>query len=189
MKVLDALKLGVEAYANARKGNLTEEQLNVDLATDTLEDGTVIEYESLEVGVEVLVIVEGENPRMAEDGTYKLSDGQSIVVVEGKISEIIPMEAEVAAEVAKPSPAVELSEQYLAVVASKVVLSDQIGSLDLKLKEEIAKSVKLESEKVALTAQVELLQKLNDQKLPLENAVKLENEKPLTTYEKMVLKQ
>lgn len=70
-----------------------KDETPVQLEQKTLEDGTVIEYESLEVGKPVMVIVEGQDPAPLADGEYELDD-QIMVIVEGKISEIKPKEEE-----------------------------------------------------------------------------------------------
>ena len=70
-----------------------KDETPVQLEQKTLEDGTVIEYESLEVGKPVMVIVEGQDPAPLADGEYELDD-QIMVIVEGKISEIKPEEEE-----------------------------------------------------------------------------------------------
>lgn len=70
-----------------------KDETPVQLEQKTLEDGTVIEYESLEVGKPVMVIVEGQDPAPLADGEYELDD-QIMVIVEGKIAEIKPKEEE-----------------------------------------------------------------------------------------------
>lgn len=70
-----------------------KDETPVQLEQKTLEDGTVIEYESLEVGKPVMVIVEGQDPAPLADGEYELDD-QIMVIVEGKIAEIKPEEEE-----------------------------------------------------------------------------------------------
>jgi len=70
-----------------------KDETPVQLEQKTLEDGTVIEYESLEVGKPVMVIVEGQDPTPLADGEYELDD-QIMVIAEGKIAEIKPKEEE-----------------------------------------------------------------------------------------------
>lgn len=70
-----------------------KDETPVQLEQKTLEDGTVIEYESLEVGKPVMVIVEGQDPAPLADGEYELDD-QIMVIAEGKIAEIKPKEEE-----------------------------------------------------------------------------------------------
>jgi hypothetical protein len=208
----------MSAHGKALKGDKTDKDLEVSLATDTLEDGTVLEYESLEKEIEVFIIVEGEDPKVATDKTYTLSDGQKIVVVDGKISEIMPKEEEETEDV-------ELSEEQKKIVAVslafditaleslvnlkvdgwhtiefsvtdgivqwadlrsntvKALLSEQVDPVKLELAKEKTKVVSLETDKVKLSDEVKVLQKLNDRKNPLEKGVKLDEEKPKTAYE------
>ena len=70
-----------------------KDETPVQLEQKTLEDGTVIEYESLEVGKPVMVVVEGQDPAPLADGEYELDD-QIMVIAEGKIAEIKPEEEE-----------------------------------------------------------------------------------------------
>jgi len=70
-----------------------KDETPVQLEQKTLEDGTVIEYESLEVGKPVMVVVEGQDPAPLADGEYELDD-QIMVIAEGKIAEIKPKEEE-----------------------------------------------------------------------------------------------
>lgn len=70
-----------------------KDETPVQLEQKTLEDGTVIEYESLEVGKPVMVVVEGQDPAPLADGEYSIED-QIIVIAEGKIAEIKPKEEE-----------------------------------------------------------------------------------------------
>jgi hypothetical protein len=70
-----------------------KDETPVQLEQKTFEDGTVIEYESLEVGKPVMVIVEGQDPAPLADGEYELDD-QIMVIAEGKIAEIKPKEEE-----------------------------------------------------------------------------------------------
>ncbi len=70
-----------------------KDETPVSLEQKTLEDGTVIEYESLEVGKPVMVVVEGQDPAPLADGEYSIED-QIIVIAEGKIAEIKPEEEE-----------------------------------------------------------------------------------------------
>src|SRR5574343_11356 len=70
-----------------------KDETPVQLEQKTLEDGTVIEYESLDVGKPVMVVVEGQDPAPLADGEYELDD-QIMVIAEGKIAEIKPKEEE-----------------------------------------------------------------------------------------------
>jgi hypothetical protein len=221
MKFKDLFNFRMSEQGKALKGDKTDADLEVSLEAQILPDDRVIEYEALEAGKEVFLIVKDTAPTLLKDETLTLSDGQKVVIdAEGKISEIMPaetpapetpVEAELSAEqkklielavnvsAADLEKLVDLKKDAyytitMSVVGGKVVwadiytetfetiLSEQVDPIKTKLSAE-------EKKVVDLTAQVELLQKLNDQKLPLKNAVKLEDEKPLTTYEKRVLKQ
>lgn len=61
-----------------------------------LQDGTKVRVdgETLEVGAAVFVVAEDGTEQPAPDGEHVLEDGTTIVVIEGKISEIRPIEAE-----------------------------------------------------------------------------------------------
>lgn len=73
-------------------------EATVELAEKTLEDGTVIQYENLEPGTPVMKVVEGEDPVPMDDGEYKISDTEILVVVEGVVSEVKPVEEEMPEE-------------------------------------------------------------------------------------------
>lgn len=67
---------------------------SISLAQVTMPDGTVIEYESTEVGTPVMVIVEGQEPTAAPDGEYKISETETLIVAEGVIAEVKTEEVE-----------------------------------------------------------------------------------------------
>lgn len=213
MKFKDLFNFRMSEHGKALKGGKTDEELDVALETQTLPDERVIEFESLEEGKEVFLIVEGEEPALIKDETLTLEDGQMVVVdAEGLIAEIKPKEEE--------PPAVELSEEqkHLIELATKVSAEDLEKLVDLKkngwytielsvqdgrivwadmytetyealLSEQVDPiRVELEAEKkenVKLQAQVKILQELkdDDQINPLKRGVNLENEKELTPYE------
>lgn len=58
----------------------------------TLEDGTTIYVSALEVGGEVMVIDENGDKVPVFDAEHKLTDGTTVVTVDGKITEIKPKE-------------------------------------------------------------------------------------------------
>lgn len=79
----------------------------VELAQSTLENGTVIEYESMEAGSPVFIVSEDEKIALPS-GEYTLEDGKILVVVdEGEISEI----KEAAEEKEKAEEEVEAAEE------------------------------------------------------------------------------
>lgn len=98
-----------------------------------------LNYEGdLEVGLEVFVEGEGGELVVAEDGDY-VADGQTIVVVDGKIAEIKEVEAE---------PVVEPVEAEEVVVEEAPVEDEKdakIKELETKLAEAEAKIAELEA--------------------------------------------
>jgi hypothetical protein len=91
---------------------------NVKLEQMTLENGTVIEAESFEVGAEVFAI-DGENKTPLEVGEYVLADGTKLYVTEiGKIGELASVETEKSEEEMQA----ELAAQELAKTESEDAL-------------------------------------------------------------------
>ena len=219
MKFKDLFNFRLSEVAAEIKGGKTDDDLEVDLETQTLPDDRVIEYEALEVGAEVFLIVEGEDPALIKDTTLDLAYGQKLVIdADGKISEIKPKE-----EKKEEEMAAELSEEQKEIIALaatfdleslktlvdtkkngyhtvefsiqdgnivwddlysntfKTLLDEQVNPIQTKLEAEEAKVVDLE-------AKIKVLQELNEdkEKNPIKGAVKLEDEKPLTTYEKRI---
>ena len=87
--------------------------------------------EDLAEGVEVFVDAEGEEGLVpAPDGEYKTEDGKTIVVVEGRVSEIRDPEAEVAPE---PEPAPD--EEKAALRAENAELRAQVETLTARVAE------------------------------------------------------
>ena len=132
MKFSDLFRFRLSAQGEAIKANLKEDNLEVDLASETLEDGRKIEYEALEKGAEVFETSEeeGVEPVLIKDETLVLPDGQTIMTdAEGKITEIKPKEEESETEMKA-----ELSEdqKHLIELASKVSAEDLEKLVDLK---------------------------------------------------------
>ena len=66
----------------------SQEAEAIELAQTTLENGTIIEYESLEAGSPVFIVTEDEKIALPA-GEYTLEDGRILLVVdEGEISEV-----------------------------------------------------------------------------------------------------
>ena len=75
-----------------------------------LMDGTIIRYESLEVGMPLLVIDEAGNELPAPDGEHELEDGTKVTVETGIITEVASKEEEAPEEkmpIEQPMAAVE----------------------------------------------------------------------------------
>jgi hypothetical protein len=150
--------------------NLNEE---VKLEQAKLDNGTVIEADSFESGVEVFIVTEDEKVALPS-GEYILEDGKILVVAEeGVISEIKDAEAEeeTEEEVEEVEAAEEeeeslgyatkeelaevkdMIEEIKAMLEPKEDLSEDLGNL---LTEELAKHEKVELNEVPVEVQAEL---------------------------------
>jgi len=147
--------------------NLNEE---VKLEQAKLDNGTVIEADSFESGVEVFIVTEDEKVALPI-GEYVLEDGKILVVAEeGLISEIKDAEAEEVEEVEEVEAAEEeeslgyatkeelaevkdMIEEIKAMLEPKEDLSEDLGNL---LTEELAKHEKVELNEVPEEVQAEL---------------------------------
>ena len=150
--------------------NLNEE---VKLEQAKLDNGTVIEADSFESGVEVFIVTEDEKVALPIGG-YTLEDGKILVVAEeGVISEIKDAEAEeeTEEEVEEVEAAEEeeeslgyatkeelaevkdMIEEIKAMLEPKEDLSEDLGNL---LTEELAKHEKVELNEIPVEVQAEL---------------------------------
>jgi len=150
--------------------NLNEE---VKLEQAKLDNGTVIEADSFESGVEVFIVTEDEKVALPIGG-YTLEDGKILVVAEeGVISEIKDAEAEeeteeeeVEVEAAEEeeeslgyatkeelAEVKDMIEEIKAMLEPKEDLSEDLGNL---LTEELAKHEKVELNEVPVEVQAEL---------------------------------
>jgi hypothetical protein len=147
--------------------NLNEE---VKLEQAKLDNGTVIEADSFESGVEVFIVTEDEKVALPI-GEYVLEDGKILVIAEeGVISEIKDAEAEEVEEVEEVEAAEEeeslgyatkeelaevkdMIEEIKAMLEPKEDLSEDLGNL---LTEELAKHERVELNEVPVEVQAEL---------------------------------
>ena len=147
--------------------NLNEE---VKLEQAKLDNGTVIEADSFESGVEVFIVTEDEKVALPV-GEYALEDGKILVVAEeGVISEIKEEEAEAETEEVEEVEASEeeemgyatkeelaevkgMIEEIKAMLEPKEDLSEDLGNL---LTEELAKHEKVELNEIPVEVQAEL---------------------------------
>jgi hypothetical protein len=150
--------------------NLNEE---VKLEQAKLDNGTVIEADSFESGVEVFIVTEDEKVALPV-GEYILEDGKILVIAEeGVIAEIKDAEAEeeTEEEVEEVEAAEEeeeslgyatkeelaevkdMIEEIKAMLEPKEDLSEDLGNL---LTEELAKHEKVELNEVPVEVQAEL---------------------------------
>jgi len=132
MKITERLKIMLKSILSIQMG-----EINTDKAV-LVWDGE----EDLKAGDSVFVLVEGE-PQPAEDGDYITEDGKTIVVVDGKVSEIKDPEAEVAPEEEVTETAVEAAEEEEPAPADEpeaepepeVSIEDRVAELEGKLAE------------------------------------------------------
>lgn len=151
--------------------NLNEE---VKLEQAKLDNGTIIEADTFESGVEVFIVTEDEKVALPV-GEYALEDGKILVVTEdGLISEIKDAEAEEVEEVEEVEAKEEEKEEMgyatkeeLAEVKSMIeeikamlepkedLSADDLGNL---LTEELAKHERVELNEIPVEVQAELNQ-------------------------------
>lgn len=145
--------------------NLSEE---VKLEQAKLDNGTVIEADTFESGVEVFIVTEDEKVALPV-GEYTLEDGKILVVTEdGLIAEIKDAEAEEIEEVEEVEAQEEemgyatkeelaevksMIEEIKAMLEPKEDLSEDLGNL---LTEELAKHEKVELNEIPVEVQAEL---------------------------------
>lgn len=150
--------------------NLNEE---VKLEQAKLDNGTVIEADAFESGVEVFIVTEDEKVALPV-GDYTLEDGKILVVAEeGVISEIKDAEAEEETEETEEEVEVEAAEEkemgyatkeelaevksmieeIKAMLEPKEDLSEDLGNL---LTEELAKHERVELNEIPVEVQAEL---------------------------------
>lgn len=211
MKFKDYFNFNLSAFSETFKGNKSDEDLEVELSTDTLEDGRVLAYLSLEEKAQVFLLEKDKDPVLVEDGTYKLKE-QSITVLEGRITEVKANEIELsdeqkkvittmlALDVATLESLVSLeSDGYHTIEFSvqdgqvkwadmysstwKQLLSSDENPLKVELTESQKKVTDMEAEAVRLNAQIVLLQESDKQNNPTKTKIKLKDEEPLSAYE------
>ena len=144
--------------------NLNEE---VKLEQAKLDNGTVIEADAFESGVEVFIVTEDEKVALPV-GEYALEDGKLLVVTEeGIISEIKEAEEETEEVEAQEEEMGYATKEELAEVKSMIeeikamlepkedLSADDLGNL---LTEELAKHEKVELNEIPVEVQAELNQ-------------------------------
>lgn len=167
--------------------SVSEEVVEVKQMTEgILEDGSSIytDSDAWAVGVRVMIKDAEGNDAPLVDGEYKLADGSSIVVAEGVIAEIKPMEEEPKVEVEVEAETAEVVEQSTEMNAEFEAILNVVANLE----KEIAT---LKAEKENLSAQVT---KLSAQ--PAVDSVKAEFKKaqkqveaPTKSFKKMTYEE
>jgi hypothetical protein len=138
--IVNAIKDG---FASVKLSNETE-QMEIVMSTMMLKDGvTVLEAESFEAGVPVMIVAENGDKVPAPIGEHELEDGRILVITEeGIIAEI--KDAMVEEEVAVEEASVEMtSEDQFAALVKSIVTSMSV---------EVAKQI--ESVRTELSAQI-----------------------------------
>ena len=142
-------------------------------------DKAILEYdgEELAVGTEVYVTDENGERKPAEDGNYVTEDEKTIVVADGKVTEILEKEEEVKPEEEVPAeevveaedaetPAEEVAEEP--TEESKDELADRVTALEAKVEELIAIVEKLvekaETDSVAVEERLSKIEKMSASK-------------------------
>lgn len=153
----------------------TTEQTFIDAK---LVDGTIIRYESLEVGLPLMVIDEAGNELPAPDGEHELEDGTMLTVEGGIITEVATKSEEAPEEEApieQPMAAVESvsKEDFEA-------LKNEVDSLKTKFEEFTKTNETLTADNVALKEIVKetfsIVEKLA--KVPSDNPVSVRSNNP-----------
>jgi hypothetical protein len=144
-----------------------------------LMDGTIIRYESLEVGMPLLVIDEAGNELPAPDGEHELEDGTKVTVEAGIITEVASKEEEAPEEEEAPI------EQPMAAVetVSKEdfeTLKNEVAELKTKFEEFSTINETLSADNIAMKEIVKetfsIVEKLAN--VPTENPVSVRSNNP-----------
>lgn len=156
-------------------------------------DKAVLEYdgEELKVETEVFIVDENGERKPAEDGNYVTEEGKTIVVADGKVTEILEKEEEVepteepveeekpeedveAEDVVEETPAEEPTEEV--VEEPKDELNERLTALETKVEELIAIVEKLvektENDNTAVDERLSKIEKMSAAK-PVETEIEL----------------
>lgn len=134
--------------------NLSEEQVKVDAAQATLENGTVLEAEAFEPGNEVFIVSEDERVAVPV-GEYEMEDGRVLVVAEeGIIAEIREGgEEEAPAEEPAEEPA---AEEELAEEEMNYVTREELAEVVNEIKSMVEQMMSEKEEEMAAEAKQKL---------------------------------
>ena len=151
-----------------------EEEKSVEMATATLVDGTIIEWEGeLAVGTAVFVQT-GEGLIPAPDATHEVEGGMLVTTEGGVVTEIVEVESEVVEEEAKEEEmAEEVKEEFATLEAFNSFVSrfeeavERLAIIEEKMSHN---EVSFNSMKEAFGKTVDLVEKVAD--LPSEEPTK-----------------
>ena len=129
-----------------------------------LVDGTIIRYESLEIGATLSVVGEDGEIIAAPDGQHELESGEIVRTEEGVIVEILEPEAEEVDEEAEDEKEEEMSAEAPAFDADSFK-EDILGAVSNLIKSEIdaasfAKTDKVSDIEKAVSLMTELVEKM-----------------------------
>jgi hypothetical protein len=138
----------------------SEEEIKVEMATATLTDGTIVEWEGeLLVGTAIFVqTAEGSIP--APDATHEVEGGLLVTTVDGLVTEIVEPEIEIEVEAEEFATVSHFND-----VVSK--LESAIAELSAKV---VALSASNNQHKEAMSKAIDLIEKVAD--LPSETPIK-----------------
>jgi hypothetical protein len=125
--------------------SLTEDK-KIEMKSFTLEDGTIVAYDNLDVASPIFKIVDDQQVPL-EDGEY-IIEGQTIKVMGGLISEVLPIEEkkeEVSIEAEKEKPEEKPEDSTLKM---KAEYDEKIEALKTEHKLEMAKQKEVFKEKL-----------------------------------------
>jgi hypothetical protein len=121
-----------------------------------LVDGTIIRYESLEIGAALSVVGEDGEIVPAPDGQHELESGEVVRTEEGVIVEILEPEAEEVEEEAKDE---EKEEEMSAEEVTEEVPAFDADAFKLDIMNSVATLIQSEVEKFAKTDKVNDIEK------------------------------
>jgi hypothetical protein len=136
--------------------NKEEQMKKLNLAQATLKDGVVVWYDG-DLAVGTAIFIDEEMTQAAPDAEHELEDGTIVVTVDGVVTEIREVEAEVEAveDVPAEGSAPLTAEEVSAMIDSRFgELMDEINALKSSLdvsQEELSKYKKQVEEKFSLT--------------------------------------
>jgi hypothetical protein len=144
----------------------SEDKKEIEMATATLVDGTIVEYDGeLAVGTEVFVQT-GEGLIPAPDAVHETDSGLLITTVDGVVTEVVEPIVE---EIALEEVAVEVPEEVSAIVTAEVL--EAIAEAIAPVLEEVAMlKEEMKKMKKGFSKTVDLVEKVAN--LPSEDPIK-----------------
>ena len=132
-----------------------------------LVDGTIIRYESLEIGATLSVVGEDGEIVAAPDGQHELESGEVVRTEEGVIVEILEPEAEEVEEEAEDEKEEEMSAEAPAFDADSFK-EDILGAVSNLIKSEIdaasfAKNEKVSDIEKAVSLMTDIVEKISEE--------------------------